>query len=141
MLRPPQVIPEIVDALQVLGSQTIVRWGTLAKLPTQRERIYLLGVEGYVLEPNTRAHHVRREDFRVRGVVEVQWLGDDGPEAITTRAWELLSAVDDVLRDDQSMSDGTRYNGQLAVIVDQASPLTDGWLAQIHFTLGMESVR
>ena len=144
VLRPPGVIAELIELLQassVSSDETLIRWGLLPELPTQRERVYLLGTTDYALEPNTRAHHVRREDFGIRGLIEVQQLGDDGPEGSATRAWALLSGLDDALRSEQSLSDGTSYSGVLVVVADEVVPMSDGWLARVIFTLGMESVR
>lgn len=143
-LRPPEVIAELIETLQaspVAGPQTLVRWGLLPELPIQRERVYLLGVTGYTLEPNTRAHLVRREDFGVRGLIEVQQLGDDGPEASSTRAWELLGGLDTVLHQEQTLTNGARYSGLLGVLADEVIPMPDGWLARIIFTLAIEAVR
>ena len=108
-LRPPGVIAEMIELLQaspVSSSETLIRWGLLPELPTKRERVYLLGTTDYALEPNTRAHHVRREDFGVRGLVEVHQLGDDGPGAAGTRAWALLSGLDAALYREHSLSNG-----------------------------------
>lgn len=143
-LRPPEVIQELIAALQdspISGPQTLIRWGLLPELPTQRERVYLLGVTDYALEPNTRAHRVRRENFGVRGLIEVAQLGDDGPEGSATRAWGLLAGLDDALHDEQSLSNGARYAGVLVVVADEVVPTSDGWLARIVFSLGIESVR
>lgn len=139
-LRPPGAIAELVELLQdtVAGDDTVVRWGVLPELPTQRERVYLLGVGPYTLTPATRAHRMRREDFAIRGIVEVHRLGDGGQEEAVTRAWELLGDVDRAIFEHHDLSDGTRYNGTLTVIMDGVTPMTDGWLAQIRFTLGME---
>lgn len=142
VLRPPVVVAELVELLQVItGPQTLVRWGLLPELPNQRERVYLLGVTGYALEPNSRAHRVRREDFGVRGLIEVNRLGDDGPEASSTRAWALLSELDETLHQEQSLEAGARYTGTLGVLADEVVPMSDGWMARIIFTLNMESVR
>jgi hypothetical protein len=143
-LRPPSVISELIAVLQdspVASDETLIRWGLLPSLPTERERVYLLGTTEYVLAPNTRAHLVRREDFGIRGLIEVSKLGAEGPEEAATRAWELLSGLDTALHQEQSLSDGTRYSGVLAVVGDEVVPQSDGWLARIVFTLAMESVR
>jgi hypothetical protein len=145
VLRPPGVIHELIEMLQaspVSSDETLIRWGLLPELPTQRERVYLLGVTDYVLAPNTRAHRVRREDFGIRGLIEVAQLGDNnGPEDSATRAWELLTGLDHALYQDQSLTDGTRYSGALNVVADEVVPTSDGWLARIIFTLIMEAVR
>jgi hypothetical protein len=143
-LRPPVVMRDMIAVLKTgipSSSETLVCWGLRPELPTQRERVYLLGVTEYTLSPNTRAHRVRREDFAIRGLIEVQELGAGGPEAASTRAWELLSKLDSTLYIEQSMESGVRYSGVLAVSGDEVVPATDGWLARIIFTLAMEAVR
>src|SRR4051794_36819668 len=143
LLRPPDVVVELIDLLQasaVAGAQTLIRWGLLPELPTQRERVYLLGVTGYLLAPASRAHRARREDFAVRGLIEVQQLGGQGPEASARRAWELLTGFDDALCDEQ-LDCGAKYTGALRVAGDEVVPGSDGWLARIVFQIDLESVR
>lgn len=143
-LRPPSVITEMIELLQdspLAGPQTLIRHGLLPELPKQRERVYLLSVSAYSVAPESRAHRVRREDFGVRGLIEVHELGEDGPESAYGRAWALLSALDEALHIEQSLDAGARYSGLLAVAVDEVVPQSDGWLARIIFTVAMESVR
>lgn len=140
-LRPPDVIAELINLLQaspINSDQTLIRWGLLPELPTQRERVYLLGVAGYELTPETPSHRVRSEEFAVQGLIEVHQLGDQGPEPAARRAWELLAGLDAALQDDFGLEAGGRYSGSLRVPVDQVSPMSDGWLASLRFLLDLE---
>lgn len=144
VLRPPAVIQEMIERLQaspVASDQTFIHQGLVPTLPTLRERVYLIGVTGYAAEPNTRAHHVRNENFGIRGYIEVHQLGDDSSSSAYARAWELLSGLDQALRLEEGLDAGARYNGTLTVTTDEVVPMADGWGARIIFTLGMESVR
>jgi hypothetical protein len=144
MLRPPGVIQELIQILQaspVSSDQTLIRWGLLPELPTLRERVYLLGVRDYLLAPTTRAHRVRDENFGIEGLIEVEHLGEDTLEAAGSRAWELLTGLDEALWQEQSLSDGTHYTGALSVSLDEIRPSADGWFSRIIFMLVMESKR
>lgn len=139
-LRPPAVIPELLARLRADAAfdGALVRWGLLAQLPDQRERVYLLGVTDYELVPTTSGHRVRTEGYEVRGLVEVHDLDTGGPEEASTRAWALVEAMDRVLHADPDLSAGGRYTDALRVQADEVVPMTDGWLARIVLRLGVE---
>lgn len=142
-LRPPQVIPELLERLQVAPAfeGALVRWGLLAQLPRERDRIYLLGTIDYGLAPTTQGHRLRTEDYAVRGLVECHLLGVDGPEQAVERAWGYLAAIDAELNEDPDFVAGGHYTGRLSVQADEVVPMPDGWLARAVFRLGMEAYR
>lgn len=132
ILRPPQVIPEVIARIHNEGlfAGVLVRHGLLAEIPRERERIYLLGTADYSLAPTTSAHKPRTEAYDLRVLAEVSKLGRGGPEEASARVWELLALLDLVLSDDPELDAGGHYTNELRVIADDVQPMTDGWLAR-----------
>jgi hypothetical protein len=113
----------------------LVRWGLLATLPRERERIYLLGTAEYERAAVSGAHRVRQETYSLRGIIEVYDLDTGGPEQAATRAWALLDIADEALREDPDLASG-RYDGTFRVLIDEVLPATDGWIARLGFRIG-----
>lgn len=133
----PATISALLDRLQATDAlaDTLVRWGLLATLPTQRERVYLTGIADYQRAAVTAAHRVRQDNYSVRGIIEVHDPSTDGPEEASGRAWDLLDTVDQVLRDDPDLL-VARYDHSVRVLIDEVMPATDGWIARLAFRLG-----
>ena len=134
---PPGVIAALLPLLQDSPALdgVLVRWGLLATLPRERERVYLLGVADYERVAVSGGHRVRQERFSVRGIVEVHDLSHDTPQEASTRAWQLLDGIDATLREDPDLV-SARYDGSLRVLIDESLPATDGWIARLGFRLG-----
>lgn len=137
---PPQVIATIIEKLQATQELegVLVRWGFLSTLPTDRERIYMLGTSDYV-RSRRDGFPVREEDYLVRGCVEVSLITGD-PIDVSNRLWALVDAIDLALLADPDLT-YARYTGELRIIGDDVSPTTEGWFAQAFFRLGMRRLR
>ena len=118
----------------------LVRYGLLAELPRQRERIYFLGSSDYERIPYSDGHRVRHETWDIRGLIEVHDLDTKGPEEAIGRSWVLLDSIDTALVADPDLV-SAEYTFELRVLADEVIPMSDGWLARISFRLGMESAR
>lgn len=139
---PPDTIVRIIEALDAADSLNgvMIRYGLLAKLPTERERLYMLGTTTYRRVPYSGGHRVRTETYEVRGLAEVHLLGTAGPEPAIGRVWQIIDAADATLTEDPDL-ESAHYTGELRVISDEVSPMTDGWLARAIFGLGMHRSR
>jgi len=133
---PPDAISALLARLQDADSLAgaLVRWGLLATLPRERERVYLLGTVEFERGPVSGAHRVRQERYAIRGIVEVHDLDTAGPDQAASRAWQLLEGIDATLREDPDL-EHARYDGTLRVLIDEALPAADGWIARLGFRL------
>jgi hypothetical protein len=136
----PDTITAMIGRLQAAPefSGSLVRYGLLAQLPVERERVYLLGTTGFQREPYSGGHTVRRETYDVRGLIEVHQLGTAGAELVIARAWQLVNAIDSTLMDDPDLV-SAHYTSDMRVLNDEVVPMTDGWISRLLFRLGMES--
>lgn len=135
-VTPPDTIQALLARLREADAiaPALVRWGLLAELPDERERVYLLGVGDYERVAVSGGHRIRQERFAVRGLVEVHALGVNGPEEPAARSWQLLEGIDASLSQDPDLGP-SRYAQNLSVVADEALPMTDGWLARLLFRL------
>lgn len=140
--KPPDTINALIEAVSGgdLFAGVLVRYGLLADLPRERERVYFLGASDYERVPWSDGHRVRREAYDIRGLVEVHKLDTKGPELAIGRSWQLLDGIDATLVEDPDLV-SAEYTFELRVIADEVVPMSDGWLARIIFRLGMETSR
>jgi hypothetical protein len=137
---PPYVITDVISKLQGASALAgvLVRWGLLSTLPTERERIYLLGTNNYTRHRQA-GYPVRVENYDVRGIVEVSLITQD-PVDVSTRVWELIDAIDLTLLDDPDFM-WARYTGELRIITDDIFPTSEGWIGRATFRAGMSRMR
>lgn len=137
---PPYVIAEVVSKLQAASvlDGVLIRWGLLSTLPTDRERIYVLGTSNY-LRHRRDGYPARVEAYDVRGIVEVSLVTQD-PVEVSNRVWELVDGIDVTLLEDPDFT-WAHYTGELRIITDDILPTTEGWLGRVLFRVGMQRMR
>lgn len=127
----PAVEDALHDRLTAILSGVLVRFGLPTEVPTEPDRLYLIGVENLTRS----AQQPTRETYTVPLVLEVERAGQDRAEP-RDRMWEVIGLIVDDLAETPRV-DGAADRVELAAVPEvNLVPTSDGWIARglVHVT-------
>jgi hypothetical protein len=131
----PAIQQALLDLLSVATALNgvLIRFAPPLKKVEDRERIYVIDEENYVLGGGEQN---RVESFGARLVVEVFDSGDN-PQRASDRRWELIDAIDDALMADDFQGYAT-WGGELRVQSTLFTPDDKSYVARSVLTISAE---
>lgn len=125
-------VPAVEDAIQARLAAaltgTLVRFGLPPDVPTQKDRVYLIGVEN-LSRASVMQQGPVRETYTIPLVLEVERAGTNRSTA-RARAWELIGLIADDLADTPHVA-GAADRVEFAGVPEMnLIPTQDGWIAR-----------
>lgn len=106
-----------------------VHWGLRPETPTERERVYVLGVRDLARGGGYETT-ISRETYGLRVLIEAH-LAERDQQIVETRGWELYAQVEQAVAADPELAGAVR-RATLAGADDSDTYATDdGWVTQI----------
>ncbi len=132
----PAAKAQLVTTLQARPglAGVLVSWGVPAKIPPERERVYV--DDAIDVQRSWAALGQLRidESYRLRIHVEVFQAGDD-QRACEERMWAIVAEVEQAALNDITLANVLKWGAKPGAMDPKCQPAPEGWLAFVTLNL------